>query len=131
MGTEDEVYIITFTQDELITLNNQIEGSIDYLEREHEGNGYLSDADSLELNKLIKFQEKILTAWKNVQEAKKSLQPPDKTLQKTGYCMYPGGVHECINNNGQKICGNCNYFTTDHPDARKIMIDNPDFLEIG
>jgi hypothetical protein len=49
-----------------------------------------------------------------------------------GYCKYPGGVSACIDNynDAPSICGKCGYFTTDHPDLRKIMDDNPDFLEI-
>jgi hypothetical protein len=49
-----------------------------------------------------------------------------------GYCQYPGGIPGCIDNyrDAPRICGDCRYFTPDHPDTRKIMIDNPDFLEI-
>ena len=38
-------YTITFTQDDLIALNDLIEGTLDYFERENDNGGYLSEAD--------------------------------------------------------------------------------------
>lgn len=48
-----------------------------------------------------------------------------------GYCKYPGGIHTCIEDRGGvKHCGECWYFTTDHPDMWDFYVSNPDFLEI-